>query len=107
MSLREAHTPEIRPGVFRVTVTSEKKPEYAEPVADWIQSELVQKTRAVEASLENPPTPIREGPLYEPTARTESRDIPDQIRKLAELRDTGVISVEEFEAKKKDLLDRM
>lgn len=96
-----------RPGVSRVTVTSEKKPEYAEPVVDWIQRELVQKTRAVEASQENPPTPIREGPLYEPTARTYSGDIPDQIRKLAELRDTGIISVEEFEAKKRDLLDRM
>ena len=34
-------------------------------------------------------------------------DIPDQIRKLAELRDAGTISNEEFEAKKRDLLDRM
>lgn len=34
-------------------------------------------------------------------------DIPEQIRKLAELRDVGAISNEEFEAKKKDLLSRM
>jgi len=34
-------------------------------------------------------------------------DIPDQIRKLAELRDEGVISNEEFGVKKRDLLDRM
>lgn len=33
--------------------------------------------------------------------------VPDQIAKLAELRDNGVISEEEFEAKKSDLLDRM
>lgn len=33
--------------------------------------------------------------------------VPDQIAKLAELRDSGVISEEEFEAKKSDLLDRM
>ena len=32
-------------------------------------------------------------------------DIPEQIRKLAELRDAGVL--DEFEAKKKDLLNRM
>ena len=32
---------------------------------------------------------------------------PEQIRKLAELRDAGILSAEEFETKKKDLLDRM
>lgn len=31
----------------------------------------------------------------------------DQIRKLAELREAGAIIDEEFEGKKKDLLDRM
>jgi Bacterial PH domain/Short C-terminal domain len=34
-------------------------------------------------------------------------DIPDQLRKLAELRDAGIVSAEEFEAKKDDLLSRM
>jgi Short C-terminal domain len=34
-------------------------------------------------------------------------DIPDQILKLSKLRDSGAITVEDFEAKKKDLLDRM
>jgi hypothetical protein len=34
-------------------------------------------------------------------------DIPDQIRKLAELRDSGAITEEEFELKKAELLDRM
>jgi hypothetical protein len=34
------------PGVSRVTVVSEKEPEYALPVAAWIESELVQKKRA-------------------------------------------------------------
>ena len=36
-----------------------------------------------------------------------SEDVPDQIRKLAELREAGVITDEEFEEKKKDLLERM
>ncbi len=31
----------------------------------------------------------------------------DHIRKLAELRDAGVLSEEEFEAKRNQLLDRM
>jgi T3SS (YopN, CesT) and YbjN peptide-binding chaperone 3/Bacterial PH domain/Short C-terminal domain len=34
-------------------------------------------------------------------------DIPDQLRKLAELRDEGILTPEEFEAKKADLLARM
>lgn len=34
-------------------------------------------------------------------------DVPDKIRKLAELRDAGAITDEEFEEKKKDLLERM
>jgi hypothetical protein len=96
------------PGVSKVTLTSEKKPEYAEPVAAWIQRELVEKTRAVEASQQTAPTSRQEGlATRQPTASTTSADIPDQIRKLAELRDAGVISADEFENKKRDLLDRM
>jgi hypothetical protein len=34
-------------------------------------------------------------------------DIPDQIRKLGELRDSGMMTPEEFEAKKAELLARM
>lgn len=34
-------------------------------------------------------------------------DIPDQIRKLAELRDQGILTEEKFEAKKTELLDRL
>jgi hypothetical protein len=36
-----------------------------------------------------------------------SQDVSDQIRRLAELRDEGHISSEEFEAKKRELLKRM
>ena len=42
-----------------------------------------------------------------PTVPPESPDIADQIRKLEELRDVGVLSVEEFEAKKTQLLKRL
>jgi hypothetical protein len=36
-----------------------------------------------------------------------SPDIPDQIRKLAKLKDDGIISSEEFEAKKTELLGKL
>jgi hypothetical protein len=36
-----------------------------------------------------------------------SANIPEQIKKLAELRDMGVLTADEFEAKKKELLSRM
>ena len=39
--------------------------------------------------------------------KRRSEDVPDQIRKLAELREAGAITDEEFEEKKKDLLERM
>ena len=39
--------------------------------------------------------------------KRRSEDVPDQIRKLAELREAGAITDEEFEEKKKDLLKRM
>jgi hypothetical protein len=42
-----------------------------------------------------------------PTATEASADIPTQIKKLAELRDSGFITGEEFEVKKRDLLKRM
>lgn len=41
------------------------------------------------------------------TGGQPNQDLPDQIRKLAELRDAGIITAEEFEAKKRDLLDKM
>ncbi len=43
-------------------------------------------------------------------AKTESKiteSIPDQIKKLAELRDVGILTSEEFEDKKKELLARL
>ena len=39
--------------------------------------------------------------------KRRSEDVPDQIRKLAKLREAGAITDEEFEEKKKDLLERM
>jgi hypothetical protein len=96
------------PGVSRVTLAAEKKPEYAEPIAAWIQRELVEKTRAAEAPQQTTPPEIREGiATQQPMSNTNSGDVFDQIRKLAELRDAGAISAEEFETKKSELLNRM
>ena len=39
--------------------------------------------------------------------KRRSEDVPEQIRKLAELREAGTITDEEFEEKKKDLLERI
>ena len=36
-----------------------------------------------------------------------STDIPGQIKKLSELKDTGVLTAEEFERKKTELLAKM
>ncbi|MDN5746734.1 MAG: SHOCT domain-containing protein [Nocardioidaceae bacterium] len=46
-------------------------------------------------------------PPVSPPAAPAQPDIADQIRKLAELHTAGVLTDEEFTAKKADLLDRM
>jgi hypothetical protein len=44
----------------------------------------------------------------QPTRPSDSTNsIPKQIKELAELRDAGIITPEEFEEKKKELLRRM
>lgn len=42
-----------------------------------------------------------------PATADGAADIPGQIRQLAELKDAGILTEEEFESKKRDLLDRM
>jgi len=39
--------------------------------------------------------------------RLAQEDIPAKLRQLAELRDQGILTAEEFDAKKTDLLSRM
>jgi hypothetical protein len=46
------------------------------------------------------------GPPPLPEGRSGDADVPELMRKLAELKDAGVITDEEFEAKEADLLDR-
>lgn len=49
-----------------------------------------------------------EDPASEPPpAITPPEDVPAKLKQLAELRDAGVVSPEEFEAKKAELLSRM
>ena len=46
-------------------------------------------------------------PVATPAPAGSDLSIPEQLEQLAGLRDRGVISVEEFEAKKAQLLERM
>lgn len=57
----------------------------------------------VRALISNPTPPAQ--PAAPVTTETESPM--DQLKKLGELRDAGIISEEEFELKKKEFLDRM
>ncbi|MFF5261436.1 SHOCT domain-containing protein [Actinomadura viridis] len=55
--------------------------------------------------------PVQYAPAGSPPAPAEQTDTPEQVmallKQLGELRDAGVVTPEEFEAKKKDLLDRI
>ncbi len=56
------------------------------------------------ASAATAPTVMQAPP---PAAAQSSASIPEQIEKLAKLKDQGILSKEEFDAKKKELLARM
>jgi hypothetical protein len=49
----------------------------------------------------------KEAPSQPASGRQGQESIPDQIRKLAELHDQGILTDSEFEAKKVELLGRM
>ncbi len=102
----------------KLEISSFRTGEQAAHLAEWVQRELVKnKAAAGVNALPGPATPILEEPPTEniiarmratlTSMQPTKEDAADQIRKLAELRDTGAITNEEFEAKKRDLLNRM
>jgi hypothetical protein len=80
-------------GHTRLYVLAERR-NHASTLEKWIREELPQRAAAVEPKASSETAPA-------------SPDIPEQIKKLAELRDAGAITEEEFERKKAELLDRM
>jgi uncharacterized membrane protein YdbT with pleckstrin-like domain len=84
---------------------------------DGVQQEIYRVMEASErrrASWAAPPSPSTEmaapggpPPTAPPPAPAAGGSIPDQIEQLARLRDQGVLSDAEFQAKKQQLLDRM
>jgi Short C-terminal domain len=55
--------------------------------------------QSMPAQAPAPPTPQQPAP--------DSPDVTEQIRKLAELRDQGILTDEEFQSKKKELLSKL
>jgi Short C-terminal domain len=49
----------------------------------------------------------RQMPVAAPAPAAQAPDLMDQLKKLGELRDAGVLTDEEFEAKTADLLSRL
>lgn len=68
--------------------------------------EASQPDRPAEAAQPSSPADEVEAPALEPDVGTTA-SIPNLIVELAELRQQGIITEEEFESKKKDLLDRL
>jgi len=84
-----------RPVVFKTTILDQK-----ERLGEVDRFER-RAARAV------PPEPEAPTPSAPPPPPTEKPSVPDLIEELAELRDKGIISPEEFEAKKAELLARL
>jgi hypothetical protein len=75
-----------------VTFNRRQQPAF-EALRDQLEERLVERSRSAGMGAASPVTP--------------PADIPEQIRKLAALRDDGVLTDEEFAAKKAELLAKM
>jgi len=75
--------------------------EYEEPFTGATLQYLIEGTMKQQAQLPG------EKEVKAKSVSASSESIPDQIRKLAELRDAGILTSEEFESKKTELLKRM
>jgi len=92
-----------------------KEQGYLEKVLDKVQEKRRGGGRSSDSAVDKAIEKAQELGLTDKLAQMQrelgekrrSEDIPDQIRKLAELRDAGAITEEEFKEKKKDLLERM
>jgi hypothetical protein len=74
----------------------------------WIDKAGVEEfTTAVRARMGKDGHQAASGSPTVEAAQPAAPDIPDQLRKLGELRDAGILTQEEFDAKKTDLLSRM
>jgi len=77
---------------------------------DGVQQELYRQMEAnarKRAGWANASVPPAAAPAAAAPAAAPSANIPEQLQQLADLRDKGVISAAEFEAKKAQLLERM
>jgi hypothetical protein len=87
----------------RLLVVSNKM-KYQRALEGWVKREF--PAAEVIAPQDEKPIDVEAPPLkVQPVSK--DIDVPEQIKKLAELRDSGLITGDEFEAKKADLLNRM
>ena len=91
----------VSPTQTTLRVTASRQ-DWQHTLESWVQKELVENQAAAVD-----PAEIEASEESTSTARSVSTDIPEQIKKLAELRDSGAITEDEFERKKAELLDRM
>jgi hypothetical protein len=88
---------EVRTGGFLENAVSENTFQFSNEIFDYIMCVANELRRRVTLAHASPSV----------TDASPGVIIPDQIRKLAELKDAGILTEEEFQAKKKDLLSRM
>ena len=118
LTVTAVHQPE---GGVRISVRGNDREGVKERQSAWAEwSERLpkkqepQSTKAEEAEQGTAATLDIEGEATEGAEKAPSAshgnqqsDVYDQIRRLAELRDEGLLTSEEFEAKKRELLNRL
>ena len=78
-------------------------------VVEWIEGKAAEaeaKKAAKQTREHEEQAPLPEATLSQ-SATSGSADVADQLRKLAQLRDKGLVTAAEFEAKRAELIARM
>lgn len=98
----------FRNSLYDQNLTEEQREYRLKLVDAYLQSDRgLTESRNALSSADGPTAkPVNEPPT-EPSTTSTGNSIPEQIKKLGQLRDEGILTEEEFAHKKRELLDRM
>ncbi|MCA9779801.1 MAG: SHOCT domain-containing protein [Candidatus Eremiobacteraeota bacterium] len=101
---------EFRNSLYDQTLEEEAREYRIGLIDSYLESDrgLTEARAAVpnQPAAKSEPAPEKAEPVA-PAPSGGGDSIPDQIKKLGQLRDDGILTDEEFETKKRQLLDRM
>lgn len=90
----------------KAEITAVPKPDGKE-IVDLIRARLTGQAAGPQSGVSMPTPPAQVSPASPPQSAADPDQIFRQLRQLGELRESGVLTAEEFDAKKAELLTRL